>query len=158
MGAPATRTRLDPAVFRLPVERIRSGYYSDVYFNHTKELLEAEGRHPRVTVQVFQKEDSVLGGVDEAVAILKQCAGRAVAGGWEDGWERLEVRALHEGDGIAPHETVMTIEGDYALFAHLETVYLGSLTRRSLVMRNVREVVAAAAGKPIVFFPARHDH
>ena len=158
MGAPATRTRLDPAVFRLPVERIRSGYYSDVYFNHTKELLEAEGRHPRVTVQVFQKEDSVLGGVDEAVAILKQCAGRAVPGGWEDGWERLEVRALHEGDGIAPHETVMTIEGDYALFAHLETVYLGSLTRRSLVMRNVREVVAAAAGKPIVFFPARHDH
>ena len=25
-------------------------------------------------------------------------------------------------------------------------------------MRNVREVVAAAAGKPILFFPARHDH
>ena len=25
-------------------------------------------------------------------------------------------------------------------------------------MRNVREVVEAAAGKPILFFPARHDH
>ena len=158
MGAPATRTRLDPAVFRLPVERIRSGYYSDVYFNHTKELLEAEGRRPGVTVQVFQKEESVLGGVDEAIAILKQCSGRTVSGGWEDGWERLEVRALHEGDAIAPHETVMTIEGDYSLFVHLETVYLGCLTRRSLVMRNVRDVVAAAGGKPIVFFPARPDH
>ena len=68
------------------------------------------------------------------------------------------MRALYEGDEIEPHETVMTIEGDYALFAHLETVYLGSLARRSLVMKNVREVVEAANGKPILFFPARHDH
>ena len=52
----------------------------------------------------------------------------------------------------------MTIEGDYSLFAHLETVYLGCLARRTLVMRNVREVVDAANGKPILFFPARHDH
>ncbi len=52
----------------------------------------------------------------------------------------------------------MTIEGDYSLFAHLETVYLGSMARRSLVMRNVSEVVDAAAGKPILYFPARHDH
>ena len=52
----------------------------------------------------------------------------------------------------------MTIEGDYSLFAHLETVYLGSLARRSLIMRNVAEVVDAARGKPIFYFPARHDH
>ncbi len=32
------------------------------------------------------------------------------------------------------------------------------MARRSLVMRNVREVVDAADGKPILFFPARHDH
>ena len=52
----------------------------------------------------------------------------------------------------------MTIEGDYAQFAHLETVYLGCLARRTLVMRNVHEVVEAANGKPILYFPARHDH
>jgi nicotinate phosphoribosyltransferase len=68
------------------------------------------------------------------------------------------VHALHEGDRVSPHETVMTIEGDYSLFAHLETVYLGSLARRSLIMRNVREVVEAARGKEIFYFPARHDH
>jgi nicotinate phosphoribosyltransferase len=68
------------------------------------------------------------------------------------------VQALHEGDGIEPHETVMTIEGDYSLFAHLETVYLGCMARRTLVMRNVHEVVEAANGKQILFFPARHDH
>jgi nicotinate phosphoribosyltransferase len=74
------------------------------------------------------------------------------------GWEELEVHALHEGDEIAPYETVMTIEGDYSLFAHLETVYLGVLARRSLIMRNVSEVVQAARGKQIFYFPARHDH
>jgi nicotinate phosphoribosyltransferase len=143
------RTRLDPGVFRLPVERIRAGYYSDAYFNFTRQLLKERGDHPNVTMQVFQKHRSVLGGIDEAVAILKLCS---------DDWDALEVHALHEGDEIAPMETVMTIEGDYSLFAHLETVYLGCLARRSLIMRNVREVVDAAHGKPILFFPARHDH
>jgi nicotinate phosphoribosyltransferase len=52
----------------------------------------------------------------------------------------------------------MTIEGDYTLFAHLETCYLGVLARRTLISTNVRRVVQAANGKPILFFPARHDH
>ena len=149
MSSAQTRERLSPDVFRLPVERIRAGYYSDAYFNFTRQLLKERGLHPHVTMQVFQKRRSLLGGVDEAVAILKLCS---------DDWDALEVHALHEGDAIAPMETVMTIEGDYSLFAHLETVYLGCLARRSLVMRNVREVVDAAHGKPILFFPARHDH
>jgi nicotinate phosphoribosyltransferase len=159
--APVTeaRPRLAPETFNLPVERLRAGYYSDAYFNLAKELLEAEHRHPRVLMQVFQKHGSLLGGIDEAIAILKLGAGRATADGrWEPGWDDLVVHALYEGDEIAPHESVLTIEGDYTLFAHLETVYLGSLARRSLVMRNVRAVVEAAAGKPILFFPARHDH
>jgi nicotinate phosphoribosyltransferase len=155
----ATRERLDPSVFRLPVERIREGYYSDAYFNFTKELLEARDDCPSVTMQVFQKEHSICGGIDEAIAILKLCSGRRTSGGeWEDGWDDLTVHALHEGDEVEPFETVMLIEGRYELFAHLETVYLGTLARRSLVMRNVREVVGAANGKPILFFPARHDH
>jgi hypothetical protein len=52
----------------------------------------------------------------------------------------------------------MTIEGDYALFAHLETVYLGTMARRSLVMRNVREVVEAAAASRSCSSPPGHDH
>ena len=153
------RERLAPEVFRLPVEKIREGYYSDVYFNYAKATLEMEDRHPRVLMQVFQRKDSILGGVDEALAVLRQCAGRRRPdGSWADGWDSLEVCALHEGDEIEPWETVMTIEGDYSLFAHLETVYLGCMARRTLVMRNVREVVDAAGGKPIIYFPARHDH
>jgi nicotinate phosphoribosyltransferase len=151
--------RLDPATFQLPVGRLRAGYYSDAYFNGTKELLEAEDRHPRVLMQVFQKQASLLGGVDEAIAVLKVGAGHVGDDGvWVPAWEDLVVHALHEGDAIEPFETVLTIEGDYAQFAHLETVYLGCMARRSLVMRNVRAVVDAARGKEILFFPARHDH
>ena len=152
------RERLDPDVFRLPVDRIRDGYYTDAYFNFTKELLEATGRRPRVLMQVFQKRHSVLGGIDEAIAILKLCSGRQVDGEWQSGWDELTVNALHEGDEISPYEPVMHVEGDYSLFAHLETVYLGVLARRTLIMHNVREVVGAAGGKPILYFPARHDH
>jgi nicotinate phosphoribosyltransferase len=156
MSAPE---RLTPEVFRLPVEKIRDAYYSDTYFALTKELLEAEGRRPRATMQVFSKRRGLLGGIDEAIAVLRLCSGqRRADGGWEDGWPGLTVEALHEGDAVEPWETVMTIAGDYSLFAHLETVYLGTLARRSLVMTNVRRVVDAAAGKSVLFFPARHDH
>jgi nicotinate phosphoribosyltransferase len=143
------RKRLPPEIFDLPVEKMKAGYYSDAYFNYGRETLLADGRHPRVLVQLFQKHRSVLGGMDEAIAILTLCS---------HGWEELEVRALHDGDEIEPWETVMTIEGDYTLFAHLETVYLGVLARRTLISTNVRRVVEAANGKPILFFPARHDH
>jgi nicotinate phosphoribosyltransferase len=88
-------SRLAPETFRLPVEKIRSGYYSDSYFVLAKELLEAGGRHP----------------------------GQGQGGGWRSGWPELRVRALSEGDRIEPWETV-----------------------------------EAACGKPILFFPARHDH
>jgi nicotinate phosphoribosyltransferase len=159
MAITPVRERLSPDVFRLPVEKIRDGYYSDAYLNHSKTLLEGDGHHPRVLMQVFQKQDSVLGGIDEAIAVLKECSGHQGPGGeWIAGWGELDVQALYEGDAIAPHETVMTIEGDYSLFVHLETVYLGSLARRSLIMRNVQEVVEAARGKSILYFPARHDH
>jgi nicotinate phosphoribosyltransferase len=159
MAVTTVRERLDPSIFQLPVERIRHGYYSDAYFTFSKEVLEAEDHRPSVTMQVFQKKEAVLGGIDEAIAILKLCSGRRLPdGSWEDGWDALTVDALHEGDEISAHEPVMHIEGGYSLFAHLETVYLGCLARRTLVMRNVKEVVDAAGGKPILFFPARHDH
>jgi nicotinate phosphoribosyltransferase len=128
---------------------MREGYYTDVYFNYARRTLLEDGRHPRVVMQVFQKNQAVLGGMDEAIAILKLCS---------DDWDGLTVHALYDGDEISPWETVMTIEGDYTLFAHLETVYLGVLARRTLVSTNVRRVVDAARGKPILFFPARHDH
>src|SRR3954468_7276280 len=144
-----TRERLSPEVFDLPVEKMRAGYYTDAYFNHARATLLQDGRRPRVLMQVFQKKDAYLGGMDEAIAILKLCS---------HDWDGLEVHALYDGDRIEPHEPVLTIEGDYVLFAHLETVYLGTLARRTLITTNVVGVLEAANGKPIIFMPARFDH
>ncbi|HEX5438516.1 MAG TPA: hypothetical protein VFW98_15290 [Gemmatimonadaceae bacterium] len=146
---PASRPRLDPAVFNLPVEKMREGYYSDKYFVRAREILLADHHNPRVLMQVFGKTHAYLGGMDEAIAILKLCT---------DDWSAFEVRALYDGDEIAPWETVLTIEGPYASFAQLETLYLGVLARRTRVGTNTRLVVDAARPKTVMFFPARHDH
>ena len=52
----------------------------------------------------------------------------------------------------------MQITGPYAAFAHLETLYLGVLGRRTRIATNTRQVVEAAWPEPVLFFPARHDH
>ena len=145
----ASSARLDPAVFDLPVEKLRSGYYTDAYFNHARATLLADGRRPEVVVQVFQKQEAYLGGMDEVIALLRLCS---------HDWSGLSVNALYDGDTIAPYEPVLTIEGDYTLFAHLETVYLGTLARRTLITTNVVRLLEATNGKPIIFMPARHDH
>ena len=52
----------------------------------------------------------------------------------------------------------MHITGPYRAFAHLETLYVGVLGRRTLIATNTRAVVEAAWPRTVMFFPARHDH
>ena len=59
---------------------------------------------------------------------------------WEPGWQDLKVRSLYDGEIAQPGEPVMHIEGDYASFAHLETLYLGALAEGTRVATNTREV------------------
>ena len=109
MATTTRASRLAPEIFDLPVEKMRAGYYTDAYFNHARAALLQDDRRPRVVMQVFQKNQSFLGGMDEAIAVLKLCS---------HDWEQLTVHALYDGDRIDPYETVMHIEGDYTLFAH----------------------------------------
>lgn len=194
--------RLPSHVFDLPVQELRRGYLSDIYFWREKVALEQHNLHPRVTMQVFQKKRAVLCGMDEAIAVLRLAAGRyrdyeaayklfdrflelkrearerfltnkaeylsvtrerimiseELDALWQSGFDALEIDALHDGDRVEPWETVMHIRGDAGLFAHLETIYLGILARRTRVATNVRNVVEAARGKTVLFFPARFDH
>jgi len=143
------KPRLDPAIFHLPVDKMREGYYSDKYFVRARDLLRKDHHRPRVTMQIFGKVHAYLGGIDEAIAILKLCAER---------WDELVVHALYDGDEIHPWETVLLIEGPYDAFAVIETLYLGVLARRTRVGTNTRLVVEAAKPKEVMFFPARHDH
>lgn len=141
--------RLEPGIFDLPLEKIRSGWYSDKYFVRTREILLKDNHHPWVLMQIFAKKGGIICGLDEAIAILKLCA---------DNSENLRIKALYDGDEFSPWETVMTVEGDYASFAHLETVYLGVIARRTGVATAVKKVVKVAQGKTVLFFPARFDH
>jgi nicotinate phosphoribosyltransferase len=198
--------RLAPDVFRLPIEKIRAGYKSDIYFARTKLILERDARRDRVTMQVFQKHpDAVIVGTDQTVAILHVGAGRyrdraraeslferylaaerrlyaswralpeldwsryepvarevfeisrELAALWEPAWRELEVSSLYDGETATPFEPVMHIEGEYASFAHLETLYLGALAEGTRIATNTRDVVAAANGKPVIMFGARHE-
>ncbi|MHB8632021.1 MAG: nicotinate phosphoribosyltransferase [Candidatus Limnocylindria bacterium] len=201
------RERLRPETFRLPVEKIRAGYKSDIYFARTKLILERDHRADRVTMQIFQKHPhAVIVGTDHTLAILQAGTGRyrdrrrsdalfaryldaerrayahwaalPASGGWdayaplarevfelsyelatlwEPGWRDLGVRSLFDGETAERGESVMHIDGEYASFAHLETLYLGTLAEGSRVATNTRDVVAAANGKPVIMFGARHQ-
>ena len=156
---PERAERLPSEVFDLPVEKMRDGYYSDAYFVFTKARSSASS----TTRTSSCRSSSATARCSAAWTRRSRCCASAAAAARPTArgcpaWDELEVHALHDGDEIEPWETVLTIEGDYSLFCHLETVYLGALARRTLISRNVREVVEAANGKPILYFPARHDH
>ena len=70
-----TKTRLSPNVFKVPVDKIRAGYYSDKYFIRVSEILRKEQHNPRVLYQFFVRKPAIVVGIDEALAILKYCVG-----------------------------------------------------------------------------------
>jgi nicotinate phosphoribosyltransferase len=146
---PRRKKRLDPAAFDLPVDQIKAGFFTDTYFARSRDILRAEGRSPRVLMQVTGKQIGYLGGIDAAIAVLKLCA---------DDWSALTVHALLEGDFYDDWETVLTIEGPYDGFVHLETIYLGLLGRGTTICSNGHYLVEAARPKPVMFFGARDDH
>ena len=146
--SPRRRKRLDPSVFQLPQEQLKAGEYSDRFAALIPNVVRVAKSRPRVLLQVTAKQNGWLSGIDEAVAILK--------GGVED-WTSLTVNALYEGDLIEAWDTVMTIEGDYGIFAHLETLYLGVLAHRTRVCSNVREIVDVARPKSVLFFALTNE-
>ena len=150
--APRRRKRLDPASFNLPVERLRLGQSTDRAAARVREILLATaggGPTTRVTTQITSERAAVLGGTDEAVALLKLCV--------ED-WASISVHAMYDGDRVEAGETVMIVEGPYDRFAHLEPLLLGTLARRTRESTNARAFVDAARPKAVMAFPARHDH
>jgi nicotinate phosphoribosyltransferase len=146
---PATLFQFDP--------RMQDGWYTDRYFVRTARTIALMGRDPVVTMQVFAKQAGVIAGVYEAIRMLQTQLARRDAAQRSYSLGEFSIDALMDGDGIAPYETAMLITGPYLAYAHLETDYLGVLARRSLVASNVRRVIDAANGKPVIFMGARHD-
>jgi len=194
--------RLKSHIFDLPVQELRRGYRSDIYFWREKVALEEHSIDPQVVMQVFQKNNAVICGIDECLAVFKLATGKysdypkayklfdkyielkkkarkyfledkdsylnivsermeigkELDSLWVNEFSDVEILTLRDGDEVAPWETIMHINGKVTSFAHLETIYLGILARRTKVATNVRKVVTAAQGVPVLFFPARFDH
>lgn len=119
--------RLTNEVFKLDVERMRKGWYTDKYFvniAHMLEVLDREGytysgKHPRVIpnhdlskvqngdleveMQWFTRHagKTVIVGVDKALAILKTCTGYFDQGEFVNTAHNLQVWAVEDGDFVS---------------------------------------------------------
>ena len=146
---PASLFQFDP--------RMREGWYADRYFVRTTNTVAFDQRDPVVRMQVFAKQHGIIAGVYEVIRMLQTQLARHPYSGRAYAIDDLTIETLIDGDPLAPRETALLITGPYIAFAHLETDYLGVLARRSLVATNVRRVMDAANGKPVIFMGARHD-
>jgi nicotinate phosphoribosyltransferase len=182
------QTRLTNIAFKLDVERMRAGWYSDKYFENIEAMLRqlsAEGagyggQYPsvrgvdlagadvgdmQVEMQWFTRRPgrAVIVGVDKALSMLRHCTGYFEGDRFVETWHKLDVQAVHDGCVVTYHgdptrvQPVMRVRGRYRDFALLETPTLGILTRASRTATNVYNTLAAARGKPVLFFPARFD-
>ena len=181
--------RLPSAIFKLDTQRLPQGWYSDKYFLNIAQLLaispsaaipSRETAHQsdidpsiihtgdiEVEMQWFTRRQpyTVVAGVDEALAILRENTGYEDADGrFVNTFHRMKVEAVQDGvilpyggeaDQVAP---VIRMQGRYRDFAVLETPTLGALTEATRVATNVYEVLTAAKGKDVQFFPARFAH
>ena len=116
--------RLTNETFKLDIERMRAGWYSDKYFENVGRMLSAlsaddykyQGQRPlidpalaktvtvgnaEVEMQWFtrRKPYALVAGVDKALAMLRHCSGHFDSDGeFVNTWDRLRVEALHDGE------------------------------------------------------------
>ena len=129
--------------------RIGEGYYSANYFLKSRKIVAHQHPGHTVTMQWFQRrDDSMLCGIDEAIAILHTFASHP---------ENLEIWALNDGDLIQANEPVLKVTGLYEDFGFLESVIDGILARRSSVATNVMEVSRALRGTATFSMADRQD-
>lgn len=116
------RQRLTNDVFKLDVERMRRGWYSDKYFENIGAMLTQlaasgyryAGRAPRlhgvnvhgvevgnvdVEMQWFTRRPgaTIVVGVDKCLEMLRHCTGYFEDGEFVNTWDQLHVEAVHDG-------------------------------------------------------------
>jgi len=116
------RQRLTNATFKLDVERMRRGWYSDKYFENIGAMLRqlaeegyrygghaphlnagdstrAEVGDMHVEMQWFTRRPgaTVVVGLDKAIEMLRHCTGYFEGERFVETWDQLEVEAVHDG-------------------------------------------------------------
>jgi len=125
------KRRLTNATFKLDVDRMRRGWYSDKYFENIGAMLHEltaagytySGQAPhlgdsdppgvdlhqiptgdmQVEMQWFTRRPgaTLVVGVDKALEMLRHCAGYFEGGRFVTTWDQLEVEAVHDGAMVA---------------------------------------------------------
>ncbi len=122
------KQRLTNKTFKLDLERMRRGWYSDKYFENIGAMLTTlaqqgytyHGSFPRVggvtvdhlrqievgnlevEMQWFTRRvgKTIVVGVDKALAMLHGCAGYFESDRFIETWDSLQVEAVHDGDTV----------------------------------------------------------
>jgi len=141
-------SRLTNKTFNFPKE-LGEGFYSANYFLKSREIVTKNKPGHKVTMQWFQRrDDSMLCGIDEAIAVIHTFAHNP---------QDLEIEALNDGDIIQNMEPVLKVTGRYEDFGFLESVIDGILARRTSVATNVREVLKVIGDTPVFSMADRQD-
>ncbi len=132
------------------LEDIKNGRVSDVYFERTRQVLEALNINKRVTAEIVLKrfpaeyQWGVWSGVEESLEIL---AGL-----------NIDVWAMPEGTVFGTNQPLMVIEGPYLEFGIYETALLGFLCQASGIATKAARCRIAAGQKQLISFGARRMH
>lgn len=141
-------SRLTNKTFNFP-KILETGFYSANYFLKSRKIVLETNPNNIVTMQFFQRKDDVmLCGIDEAIALVHTFAKNP---------STLKIEALNDGDIINANEPVLKITGKYEDFGYLESMIDGILARRSSVATNVYRVKKVLGDTPIFSMADRQD-
>ena len=131
-------------------EEIFAGKVTDVYFERSRQILQAENADKRVVAEFVVKnfpkdlQWGVFAGLEEAAEILKTLPVKA--------W------TLPEGTLFRADEPVLVIEGNYLDFGSFETSLLGLICQASGIATQAARCRVAAEHRPVISFGARRMH
>lgn len=131
-------------------EDIKSGKVTDVYFDHTRQILEGANIQKDVVMEIRTSrlpsgyEWAILAGVEEAAHLLD---GLDCSADW-----------MNEGTLFHADEPVMRLKGNYSAFGHYETALLGLLCEASGIATKAARCKNSAGNRPCISFGARRRH
>lgn len=129
---------------------IISGKVTDVYFERTRQVLQAEQLDARVVAEFVVKKFpgrrtwGVFAGLEEASNLIENLP--------------VKIWSVPEGTLFRAHEPVFAIEGNYLDFGRYETAILGFFCQASGIASMAARCRKAAGTRPVISFGARRMH
>ncbi len=131
-------------------EDILSGKVTDVYFERTRQILQAEGLDAHVVAEFVVKSFpgrrtwGIFAGLEEAAPLIEKLP--------------VKVQSVAEGTIFRANEPVFIIEGNYLDFGRYETALLGYFCQASGIATRAARCRLAAGPRPVLSFGARRMH